>query len=190
MLESVLAKKEVATKKKITYKTIASVTRSAMAVILPQIVHLIAGQPGGVQWLPMYLPVLIGGCLLGSKWGVIVGILSPLTSFAITSAFGNAMPALPRLPFMVLELGVMAIVSGLFAKKIYENSLWAFVAVISAQIIGRVVFLGAVFALQKFVPFTVQMIWGQIITGLWGLGLQAILAPVIMIVMAKAMKKD
>ena len=190
MLESVLAKKEVATKKKITYKTIASVTLIAMAVILPQIVHLIAGQPGGVQWLPMYLPVLIGGCLLGSKWGVIVGILSPLTSFAITSAFGIAMPALPRLPFMVLELGVMAIVSGLFAKKIYENSLWAFVAVISAQIIGRVVFLCAVFALQKFVPFTVQMIWGQIITGLWGLGLQAVLAPVIMIVMAKAMKKD
>ena len=190
MLESVLAKKEVATKKKITYKTIASVTLIAMAVILPQIVHLIAGQPGGVQWLPMYLPVLIGGCLLGSKWGVIVGILSPLTSFAITSAFGNAMPALPRLPFMMLELGVMAIVSGLFAKKIYENSLWAFVAVISAQIIGRLVFLGAVFALQKFVPFTVQMIWGQIITGLWGLGLQAVLAPVIMIVMAKAMKKD
>ena len=118
MLESVLAKKEVAIKKKITYKTIASVTLIAMAVILPQIVHLIAGQPGGVQWLPMYLPVLIGGCLLGSKWGVIVGILSPLASFAITSAFGNAMPALPRLPFMVLELGVMAIVSGLFAKKI------------------------------------------------------------------------
>ena len=190
MLESVLAKKEVATKKKITYKTIASVTLIAMAVILPQIVHLIAGQPGGVQWLPMYLPVLIGGCLLGSKWGVIVGILSPLTSFAITSAVGNAMPALPRLPFMVLELGVMAIVSGLFAKKIYENSLWAFVAVISAQIIGRLVFLGAVLALQKYVPFTVQMIWGQIITGLWGLGLQAVLAPVIMIVMAKAMKKD
>ena len=134
MLENILVQSNATVKSKITVKTLTSVGLIALAVILPQIVHLALGQPGGVQLLPMYLPVLIGGCLLGWRWAIVVGALSPVVSFAITSLFGEAMPALPRLPFMVAELAVFAVVSGLFSKKIYENGLWAFPAVILAQL--------------------------------------------------------
>ena len=190
MLESLLAKKEVATKKKITYKTITSVTLIAMAVILPQIVHLIAGQPGGVQWLPMYLPVLIGGCLLGTEWGLAVGILSPLASFLITTAMGTPMPMAARLPFMMLELAVFAAVSGLFTKKIAANVLWAFPAVILAQLCGRAIFLGAIALTQSFTQFTAAMIWGQIKTGFIGLAVQAVLVPLIVIGLRALLIKD
>ncbi len=190
MFENVLTQNNVTFKMKVTYKTIISASLIVLAVILPQIVHAALGQPGGVKWLPMYLPVLLAGCLLGLRWGLAVGILSPLVSFAITSAMGSAMPAAARLPFMILELAVFAAVSGLFTKLISKNGLWAFPAVISAQVAGRLVFLLAVVICQSFVPFTPQVIRGQIVTGLAGLGVQAVLAPVIMIGLRALMKKD
>ena len=66
MLENALTKKGYSLKLKITIKSLVSLGIIALAVALPQIVHAILGAPGGVQWLPMYLPVLLGGCLLGS----------------------------------------------------------------------------------------------------------------------------
>ncbi|MBQ9516288.1 MAG: hypothetical protein IJR57_09275 [Ruminococcus sp.] len=190
MLESVLVHRKVTVKNKITVKILTSVGLIALSVILPQIVHLALGQPGGVQLLPMYLPVLIGGCLLGSKWAIVVGALSPVVSFAITSMFGEAMPALPRLPFMVAELAVFAVVSGLFSKKIYEKGLWAFPAVILAQLAGRAVFLCLVAIFQNIAPFTVPMIWSQILTGWVGLAIQVVLVPLMIIGLRAILVKD
>lgn len=189
MFENALVLNNVPTKLKVTYKTVISAALVALAVVLPQIIHAALGQPGGVKWLPMYLPVLIGGCLLGFRWGLAVGILSPLLSFAITSLAGSPMPASSRLPFMVFELAIFALVSGLFSKLISKNGLWAFPAVISAQIVGRGAFLLAVVICQSFSPFTPAQIWGQIVTGLIGLGVQAVLAPVIMISLRALLKK-
>ena len=190
MLENILVQSNATVKSKITVKTLTSVGLIALAVILPQIVHLALGQPGGVQLLPMYLPVLSGGCLLGWRWAIVVGALSPVVSFAITSLFGEAMPALPRLPFMVAELAVFAVVSGLFSKKIYENGLWAFPAVILAQLSGRAVFLGLVAIFQSVAPFTVEMIWSQILTGWVGLAIQAVLVPLLIIGIRAILVKD
>ncbi len=190
MLDNVLTLKNVTSKNKITCKALVSAGLIALAVILPQIVHLALGQPGGVQLLPMYLPVLIGGCLLGSKWAITVGALSPIVSFAITSLMGDPMPALPRLPFMVLELTVFAVVSGLFSKKIYEKGLWAFAAVIAAQLSGRAVFLAAVAICQSFAPFTTEMIWQQILAGVPGLLIQAVLVPIVSIGLRAVLLKD
>ena len=190
MLENALTYHNFSTGKKIAVKTILSAGLIALAVVLPQLVHLALGQPGGVQWLPMYLPVLIGGCLLGAKWGLAVGVLSPLVSFLITTAAGSAMPAAARLPFMMAELAVFAVVSGLFTKKIAVNGLWAFLAVISAQAAGRAVFMGLIALTQNITPFTPTMIWGQIKAGFIGLAVQAVLVPGIVILLKKLMIKD
>lgn len=190
MLENVLTKQNATTQKKLTLHALLSVGLIALAVVLPQIVHIALGQPGGVQLLPMYLPVLIGGCLLGSKWALAVGVLSPVVSFAITSLMGNAMPALPRLPFMMAELALFALVSGLFSKKIYENGLWAFPAVILAQLAGRAAFLGLVAIFQGVAPFSVEMIRGQIVAGWLGLLIQAIAVPLLIIALRAILVKN
>ena len=190
MLENVLTKQNITTQKRLTLNAVLSVGLIALAVVLPQIVHIALGQPGGVQLLPMYLPVLIGGCLLGSKWALAVGVLSPAVSFAITSLMGSAMPALPRLPFMMAELAVFALVSGLFSKKIYENGLWAFPAVILAQLAGRAAFLGLVAIFQGVAPFSVEMIWGQIVSGWLGLLIQAIAVPLLIIALRAILVKN
>ena len=93
MLENILTLKKYSHKTKLTVKSIVAVSLVALAVVLPQIVHLAAGQAGGVTWLPMYIPVLLAGCLLGTSWGLAVGVASPLVSFALTSMWGSAMPA-------------------------------------------------------------------------------------------------
>lgn len=177
MIENVLVRKNVSLKTKITVKTLISVGIVALAVILPQLVHLALGQAGGVEWLPMYLPVLLGGCLLGWAWGLGVGIASPIVSFVITLAFGNPMPALARLPFMVAELAVFAAVSGLFSKKISANAWMAFPAVLLSQVAGRSVFMLLAVVFQSVSPFTPELIWSQIQTGLLGMVLQAVIVP-------------
>lgn len=179
MIESVLAKHNAKLGTKITVKSLISVGVVALAVLLPQLVHLIAGASGGVQWLPMYLPVLLGGCLLGWKWGLGVGVLSPLISFAITSLTGNAMPAASRLPYMMAELAVFAAVSGLFSKKIAENGWMAFPAVLLAQVSGRAVFLALAAIFQGVSALSAAAVWSQIQAGLLGMVLQTVLVPFI-----------
>ncbi len=179
MLESILARKGVSVRTRITVKSLVAVGVVALAMLLPQLVHLAAGASGGVRWLPMYLPVLLGGCLLGTWWGLGVGLVSPLASFAITSAMGSAMPAAARLPFMMAELAVFAAVSGLFSKKIAENGWMAFPAVLLAAVSGRAFFLLLAVIFQNVAPFTPAMIWSQIQTGLLGLVLQTVLVPFI-----------
>ncbi|HAY97097.1 MAG TPA: hypothetical protein DCY23_02100, partial [Ruminococcaceae bacterium] len=89
MIENALVKNNASFKVKITVKALISAGIIALALILPQLAHLTFGQSAGIMLLPMYLPVLLGGCLLGSLWGAAIGLLSPIASFVITSAIGS-----------------------------------------------------------------------------------------------------
>lgn len=190
MLENVLVRKNASVKVKITVKTLISVALIALAVLLPQLVHLVAGAEGGMKWLPMYLPVLIGGCVLGTYWGLGIGILSPVVSFLITYAMGSPMPAAARLPFMIVELAVFASISGLFSKKIAENGWMAFPAVLLASVVGRIVFMLLVLIFQSVTPFTPELIWSQIQSGLLALLLQAVLVPFIVMGLKWVLDRD
>lgn len=188
MIDSVLVRKNVGLKLKITIKSLISIGLVALAVALPQIIHLALGQSGGVKWLPMYLPVLIGGCLLGWKWGLGVGILSPMVSFLLTLSFGEPMPALSRLPYMIAELAVFALVTGLFSKKISENSWMAFPAILLAQVSGRTFFLLLSLVFQSVSPLKATVVWTQIQSGLLGVILQAVIVPFAIMGLSRLLK--
>ncbi len=190
MIEQVLSRHGASLRVKITVKTLISLGIIALAVLLPQIVHLALGAPGGVQWLPMYLPVLLGGCLLGSIWGLGVGILSPVVSFAITSLAGDPMPALIRLPYMIVELAVFAAVSGLFSRRIVKNGWMAFPAVLLAEVAGRLVFLTITAIFEGVSPLSAGVVWSQIQTGLLGMVLQAVLVPFLVMGLRLLLIKD
>ena len=177
MIESVLVRRNVALRVKVTVKMLVSLAVVALAVLLPQLVHLAAGAQGGVQWLPMYLPVLLGGCLLGWQWGLGVGVLSPLVSFAVTALAGDPMPAAARLPYMMAELAVFAAVSGMFSKQIVRNGWMAFPAVLLAQVAGRLTFLALAAVFQAVSPLTAAAVWSQIRAGLLGMVAQAVVVP-------------
>ena len=190
MLENALVRRNCSLRVKITVKTLVSAGIVVLAVLLPQLVHLAAGQAGGVRWLPMYLPVLLGGCLLGWGWGLGIGLLSPLVSFALTSAWGAPMPALARLPFMMAELAVFAAVSGLFSDKIARNGWMAFPAVLLAAVSGRAFFLLLAVLFQSVAPFTPALVWSQIAEGLLALVLQAVLVPFLVMGLRALLLRD
>ena len=83
MIESILQQRSVRARTRITVKTVLAAGLVALAVLLPQLVHVALGAPGGVRWLPMYLPVLLAGCLLGPAWGLGVGVLSSLCNYLL-----------------------------------------------------------------------------------------------------------
>lgn len=189
MIENVLERKRAALSVKITVKTLVSAMIIALAVVLPQIAHAAFGAAAGVTLLPMYLPVLLGGCLMGAGWGAGIGILSPLVSFLITSAAGNAMPAPARLPFMMAELAVFAAVCGLFAGKIRKNTWLAFPAVILAEVCGRAFFMLSVLALDGMTTLSAAVVWGQIKTGWIGLVLNAVVVPLTCMGLGRILEK-
>lgn len=190
MIENALRSRQVSLKLGITVKALISAGIVALAVLLPQLAHLALGEQAGMRFLPMYLPVLLGGCLLGWQWGLGIGLLSPLVSYLITAAAGSPMPALARLPFMMAELAVFAVVCGVFSDKIAKNGLMAFPAVLLAQLGGRSVFLLSAAAFSGVSPLNAAMVWSQIQTGFAGLLIQAVLAPVIIIGLKALMDKS
>ena len=179
MLEQVMRERSCSLKVKLTVKGLVSFGLIVLAVLLPQLVHLTLGQAGGEKWLPMYLPVLLGGCLLGVRWGTGVGVLSPVVSFALTSIWGDPMPAAARLHFMMAELCVFAAVSGIFSERIAKNGRMAFPAVLLGAVAGRAFFLLLAVLFESVAPFTVETVLSQIETGLWGLVLQAAMVPLL-----------
>lgn len=118
----------------------------AVGVVLPRLVHLIP-RAGNVL-LPMHYPVFIAGLLLGARYGLAVGILSPLLSSVTTGS-----PVLfPKGLAMMGELATYGVISGLLVKslnflKIKNGGLGAVIcyalSLLISMLAGRAV-LGAI----------------------------------------------
>lgn len=116
-----------------------------MGLILPKLFHMV--NMAGPIFLPMFYPILIGGLLLGWKYGLALGIIIPFISSVLT----GMPPFYPTAFLMAIQLGTMGAVIGLANKKF--NSL---ISLIIAQIIGNIAYcLGMVVLLgisgDKFV---------------------------------------
>ncbi len=190
MLEAVLSQKNLSPGVKLTVKALIAAAVIALSVTLPQFVHAVGGAEAGMRFLPMYLPILLGGCLLGVRWGVGAAIISPLLSYFITSFSGTAMPSAQRLPFMAAELVVFALICGLFSSKIAKNSWMAFPAVLLASVGGRAFFLAVSAVFENVSSLSAALVWSQIQTGLTGLVIQAVIVPLIVMGISSIVSRD
>lgn len=188
MIDKVLTMNGCSARSKIAVKSLITVCIIALGVALPQVFHIVLGQAGGAVYLPMYLPVLLGACLLGARYGAAMGIMSPLVSFVVTSLAGEAMPALGRLPFMMFELLVFGVVAGLFATGIARRSYLAFAAVISAQILGRGSFIIASWLLSGVSSVAPSMAVNQVTAGWPGLLIQIVAVPAIVMILGRVIE--
>ena len=123
--------------------------------------------------LPMHLPVMLAGIFGGPVVGLLCGVASPLISAALT---GMPLPAM--LPFMMVELAVYGLTTGLLRRKQCP----AFVKVLLVQVAGRfvraVVLAVAVYGFG-FDRLPISLIWTSIAAGLAGIFIQwAVLPPV------------
>lgn len=156
----------------------------ALGMILPQVFHLFGAQNAGMVFLPMHIPVLLAGLLLGPFYGGLIGALAP-----VLSSIFFAMPPLPKLPFMVIELIVYGIVAGFFAKRKFN----VYLSLVLAQIAGR---LAAALSLAiAFYLFHLDVaapisVWASLITGIPGIIIQLILIPSMVIMIRRAVRLD
>ena len=79
-----------------TKKMIYGGLLTAVGLVLPQAFHVF-GQGVGMAFLPMHLPVMIAGILLGPCYGGLIGLIVPLVSSMLTG-----MPPVPKLYFMLV----------------------------------------------------------------------------------------
>lgn len=155
----------------------------AFGVILPMIFHAF-GMMGNI-FLPMHIPVLIGGFLLPPSLALVLGVLTPLISSVTTG-----MPVLfPMAVIMMFELATYGFVTALIVSKTkISNIITLIISMISGRIVaGFVVFVLAAFFNVKMSP--IMFIKGAIITGLPGIIIQLIIIPSIIIVLKFGFKK-
>ena len=83
----------------------------ALGILFPLLFHLLPARSGEI-FLPMHIPVILAGMVLGPALDAAVGALTPLLNTLVGS-----MPPPARLPFMMIELGVYALAAGLCYRK-------------------------------------------------------------------------
>ncbi len=101
-------------------------------ILLPQAFHLFGL---GAVFLPMFLPVMLGGLLLTWRFALVLALVTPMVSFLITG-----MPPMvpPILPLVMTELIVVALILSALHVHLKRN-LW--VALITAIVVDRLFLL-------------------------------------------------
>lgn len=109
-----------------------------LSVAVPWIFHQF--HLAGATYLPMHIFVFIAALTCGWQAGVIVGLLTPFASYAV-----SGMPALTVLPQIAVEITVYGLIAGLLRQKYNLRAAWA---VLGAMVGGRIALLLAVLMVQ------------------------------------------
>ena len=157
----------------------------AISLLLPQVFHIIGMQQAGSVFLPMHLPVFIGGMLLGPIYGLFLGIFAPLTSFVVTG-----MPSADRVLFMMSELATYGTVSGLLFHQFHfsKQKFGSLSALVLSMIAGRVIY-GIVISIATYIfgiPLgCIPAVIAATTTGIPGIIIQLIFVPTIVMAIVK-----
>ena len=135
----------------------------------------------GATYLPMHIFVLISGLAFGWQAGLIVGLLTPLASYAV-----SGMPVLQILPQLVVELSFYGLLAGTLREKLNLRVVWALVG---AMIGGRLSLLLAALVIylvsgEIYGPLGLEInpffsVWSAIKQGWPGIVIQLVMIPVI-----------
>lgn len=163
-------------------KLVWSAVFLASGLILPFLTAQI--QEIGSMLLPMHLPVLLCGFVLGWKYGLAVGFILPLMRSLI---FGMP-PMYPAALSMAFELAAYGAVTGVLYKKLPKKTVSIYISLIAAMLTGRIIWgaarwlmtaAGTEFSWALFIA-------GGFINAIPGIILQIVLIPAIVIVLRKA----
>ncbi len=106
----------------------------ALCIVLPIALH---GIPNAGTWFsPMHIPALLCGIICGWSYGLLCGLAGPLLSSLLTS-----MPAMAKLPFMMIELAMYGMVCGLIMHLLRSGRLIfdLYASLLIAMLSGRIV---------------------------------------------------
>jgi thiamine transporter ThiT len=159
-----------------TYIIIAAFV--VLSVLTPWAFHQF--QLAGATYLPMHFFVFVAALAAGWQAGVIVGLLTPFASYAV-----SGMPALTILPQIAVEVTAYGLIAGLLRQKLHLNVVWS---LLGAMVAGRIALLLAVFIVQAVTgavysplgpsatPF--EAVWNTVAQSWPGILAQIVLIPV------------
>ena len=166
-----------------TRKLVLSAMMLSLALVLP----FFTGQIPeiGNMLLPMHLPVLLAGFVVGGPSAMMVGAVAPV----LRSIIWGMPPMFPKAVGMAFELATYGLVSGLVYAKSKKDTKSIFISLVIAMLAGRVVwgvvtwflfgmtgksFTAAIFIAEAFV------------NAIPGIILQLILVPLLVTAIKKA----
>ena len=174
-------------------KTVAAILAVIAAVALPQALHYLGmvtnlGSALGETFLPMHIAIFLVGFFAGAWAGLAAGFASPAISFALTTMMGRPMPTAQMLPFMMIELAIYGLATGLLAR----TKLPVLASLLIAQIAGRGVrAIALIIGIYLFSsPMNVAIIWNSIVAGLPGLILQWVIVPLLVFYVERKAKHE
>lgn len=166
------------------YRLALAAMFTAMGMMLPFLTMQM--KEIGNMLLPMHLPVLLCGLVLGWKYGLAVGAILPLMRSLM---FG--MPVLfPSAVGMAFELAMYGFTVGfLFSHMKRKNLLTLYLSLITAMLAGRAVW-GIAMTVLLFVggnafPFS-AFLAGAFLNAVPGIVLQLVLIPSVMLLLDRA----
>lgn len=155
---------------------------SGIGIALPRIFHMLAGSSAGTTFLPMHIAVFISALVFGALSASVVAGSSIVFSYLLTG-----MPNLARLPYMLIELMIYAVLLNGFNKKCN-----VYVSLIVTIILGRIFYGGVLFVAINILglPTYGISVIQSIQAGLPGIVLQLVCVPFIAKVMKKGIHLD
>ena len=170
-------------------KEIYDLTISAMFFALGLVLPFLTGQIPeiGGMLLPMHLPVLLSGFIVGWKYGFVVGATLPIVRSLIFS-----MPKLyPNATSMAFELAAYGLLAGIFYLVIFKRRTIAtvYASLIIAMLGGRIIkgIVSAFIYGTADKPYTfAAFISGTFIEAVPGIILQLILIPAVLVAIKRA----
>ena len=166
-----------------TKKLVTSSLLLAVALLLP----FVTGQIPeiGNMLLPMHLPVLLAGFVVGGPSAMAIGAIAPLLRSVLWG-----MPVLfPKAISMAFELAAYGLVSGIVYSKSKKDGKSVFIALITAMIAGRIVWgivsmilFGAMGKGFTFALFMTE----AVVNAVPGIAIQLVVIPVIVSALKKS----
>ena len=139
----------------------------------------------GSRLLPMHIPVLLAGFVLGGPLGLVVGLVTPL----LRSVLFGMPPAFPTATVMSFELGAYGYLAGVLYRTLPKKSVSIYASLVLAMIGGRIVWglVSSVVLGLSGTPFTWQMFTaGALVNATPGIILQIIIIPAIVFALRRA----
>lgn len=134
----------------------------------------------GSRLLPMHIPVLLCGFFCGWRYGLAVGLITPLFR---SMNFGMP-PMYPTAVAMAFELAAYGFLAGFLFKLFPKKNAYIFASLIMAMIFGRIIWGAASLLLYGLsgTAFTWQLFMaGAFVNAIPGIIVQVILIPMIVI---------
>lgn len=167
---------------------ILKISLAGMFIALGLVLPFLTGQipEVGSMLCPMHIPVLICGFILGWKYGIVVGFITPL----LRSLIFTLPPLYPAAISMAFELATYGFIAWLLYELIKKRTLLNnYIILIFSMIGGRIIWGIIRFILAMIdgtFSFTFKMfISGAFITAWPGILLQFILIPLLIVTLYK-----